>query len=658
MTLSELRQKYLDFFKSKGHEIIPSASLIPENDPSTLFTGSGMQPMVPYLLGQAHPLGSRLTDSQKCFRAQDIDEVGDNRHTTFFEMLGNWSLGDYFKREQIAWMYEFLTREIGLDPKRLYVTVFRGSEKWGVPRDEETVGIWQAQFAMHGVAAEAVDRSEERGMQNGRIFFYDEKKNWWSRSGVPENMPEGEPGGPDTEMFWDFGEELKLHESSKWSDKPCHVNCDCGRFVEIGNNVFMEYVKTGAGFEKLAKQNVDFGGGLERCLAAQIDDPDIYRTNVLATIISGLEGLSGKKYGISAETTRSFRIIADHVRAATFIIGDPRGVIPSNVGQGYVVRRLLRRAVREGRRLGIEKAFLAHISSVVIGLYGEHYVELETNRQRIVDEISKEEEKFDETIEKGLKKLRKLVEDKIESSKVAPRLPDGLRGNPLDYMEKDSRFGLNVISGYEAFDLYQSQGFPLELIQEELHKLGVELRRIPFVFNVSEFREAEKRHQELSRTASAGAFKGGLQDHTVETTRLHTATHLLHQALRQVLGEHVAQKGSNITGERLRFDFSHGQKMTTEEIKQVEDIVNDVIKRDLPVTRDEMTVDEAKASGAIGLFEQKYGDKVSVYTVGDFSKEICGGPHVTHTGELGSFKILKEEAVSAGVRRIKANVGV
>ncbi len=618
MTLSELRQKYLDFFKSKGHEIIPSASLIPENDPSTLFTGSGMQPMVPYLLGEAHPLGTRLTDSQKCFRAQDIDEVGDNRHTTFFEMLGNWSLGDYFKREQIAWMYEFLTHEIGLDPKRLYVTVFRGSEKWGVPRDEETVGVWQAQFAMHGVVAEAVDFPEERGMQGGRIFYYDEKKNWWSRSGVPENMPEGEPGGPDSEMFWDFGEELKLHEASEWSDKPCHVNCDCGRFVEIGNNVFMEYIKTGDGFEKLAKQNVDFGGGLERCLAAQIDDPDIYRTNVLATIISGLEGISGKKYGESAEITRSFRIIADHIRAATFIIGDPRGVIPSNVGQGYVVRRLLRRAVREGRRLGIIEPFLAHISSVVIGLYGEHYVELETNRQRIIDEISKEEDKFAKTIEKGLKEFERMSRD-------------------------------HVISGAEAFILFSTYGFPLELTQELVQEAGAEL-------DIVAFQDEFKKHQELSRTASAGAFKGGLQDHTVETTRLHTATHLLQQALRRVLGDHVAQKGSNITGERLRFDFSHGQKMTPEEIKKVEDIVNDVIKRDLPVTREEMTVDQAKASGAIGLFEQKYGDKVSVYTVGDFSKEICGGPHVTHTGELGHFKILKEEAVSAGVRRIKAAV--
>ncbi len=620
MTLSELRQKYLDFFKSKGHEIIPSASLIPENDPSTLFTGSGMQPMVPYLLGEAHPLGTRLTDSQKCFRAQDIDEVGDNRHTTFFEMLGNWSLGDYFKREQIAWMYEFLTHEIGLDPKRLYVTVFRGSEKWGVPRDEETVGVWQAQFAMHGVVAEAVDFPEERGMQGGRIFYYDEKKNWWSRSGVPENMPEGEPGGPDSEMFWDFGEELKLHEASEWSDKPCHVNCDCGRFVEIGNNVFMEYIKTGDGFEKLAKQNVDFGGGLERCLAAQIDDPDIYRTNVLATIISGLEGISGKKYGESAEITRSFRIIADHIRAATFIIGDPRGVIPSNVGQGYVVRRLLRRAVREGRRLGITEPFLAHISSVVIGLYGEHYVELETNRQRIIDEISKEEDKFAKTIEKGLKEFERMSRD-------------------------------HVISGAEAFILFSTYGFPLELTQELVQEAGAEL-------DVVAFQDEFRKHQELSRTASAGVFKGGLQDHTVETTRLHTATHLLQQALRRVLGDHVAQKGSNITGERLRFDFSHGQKMTPEEIRQVEDIVNDVIRRDLPVTREEMTVDQAKASGAIGLFEQKYGDKVSVYTVGDFSKEICGGPHVTNTGELGHFKILKEEAVSAGVRRIKATIDV
>lgn len=619
MTLSEIRQKYLDYFRGKGHEIIPSASLLPENDPSTLFTGSGMQPMVPYLLGQDHPLGKRLADSQKCFRAQDIDEVGDNRHTTFFEMLGNWSLGDYFKREQITWMYDFLTNEIGLDPKRLYVTVFRGSEKWGVPKDDETAEIWQAQFAMHGIAAEAVDFSEEKGLQGGRIFYYDEKKNWWSRSGVPENMPLGEPGGPDTEMFWDFGENLKLHENSMWSDKPCHVNCDCGRFMEIGNNVFMEYVKKEGGFDRLAKQNVDFGGGLERCLAASIDEPDIYRTNVLGIIISGLEGLSGKKYGEKPNETRSFRIISDHIRAATFIIGDPRGVPPSNVGQGYVVRRLIRRAVREGRRLGITVPFLAQTAGAIIGLYGDHYTELEANRQKVIDELTKEEEKFAKTIEKGLKEFDRMMDD-------------------------------HVVTGEEAFILFSTYGFPLELTQELVGERGGNL-------DVEAFKREFEKHQELSRTASAGAFKGGLADHSVETTRLHTATHLLHQALRQVLGDHVAQKGSNITVERLRFDFSHLQKMTPEEIKRVEDIVNDVIKRDLPVSREEMTVDEAKSKGAIGLFEQKYGDKVSVYTVGDFSKEICGGPHVTHTGELGSFNILKEEAVSSGMRRIKATVG-
>jgi alanyl-tRNA synthetase len=431
-------------------------------------------------------------------------------------------------------------------------------------------------------------------------------------------MPEGEPGGPDTEMFWDFGEGLKLHESSMWSDKPCHVNCDCGRFMEIGNNVFMEYVKQTDVFGKLAKQNVDFGGGLERLLAAALDEPDIYKTDVLRTIISGLESISDKAYGSSAEATRAFRIIADHVRAATFIIGDPRGVPPSNVGQGYVVRRLIRRAVREGRRLGITDPFLSRTAAVIIGMYGGHYADLETNQQRIMDELSKEEEKFAKTIEKGLKEFERMMAD-------------------------------HVVSGEEAFILFSTYGFPLELTQELVGERGGNL-------DVAAFKSEFERHQELSRTASAGAFKGGLADHSVETTRLHTATHLLHEALRQVLGEHVAQKGSNITVERLRFDFSHFQKMTPEEIAKVEELVNEAIRKDFTVSRTEMTVDEAKTQGAIGLFEQKYGDKVSVYTVGDFSKEICGGPHVVQTGELGLFKILKEEAVSAGVRRIKATV--
>jgi len=650
MTSAEIRQKYLDFFSDKvrQHAVISSASLLPENDPTTLFTGSGMQPMISYLLGATHPLGTRIVDSQKCFRAQDIEEVGDNRHTTMFEMLGNWSLGDYFKHEQIPWMFEFLTSCLELDPKKLFVTVFRGNEALGIGRDVEAVQLWKEQFAKVGIEAKDVDFSERDGMNDGRIFYYDEKKNWWSRSGVPSRMPVGEPGGPDTEMFWDFEADRGLHEVSSFASQPCHVNCDCGRFMEIGNNVFMEYKKTEQGFERLAQKNVDFGGGLERMAAAQANNPDIFLTDVFTSLITAIEAMSGKRYGQNVEITHSFRVIADHIRAATFLIGDPRGVSPSNVGQGYVVRRLLRRAIREGRnRLGISEPFTDKIAEVVIAEFGEHYAELKANREHILAELKKEEEKFGKTLDVGLKRLRKLVEEKIDSSRVGHRLPAEFRG-------------LNVISGYEAFDLYQSYGFPIEMVLEELQKLGRELRGIPFDFDVTEFQEAQKRHQELSQTASAGAFKGGLADSSAETTRLHTATHLLHKALKKVLGDHVEQKGSNITAERLRFDFSHPQKMTPEEISMVEQIVNEVIKEDLPVHFEEMSVEQAKGVGAIGLFEEKYGDKVKVYFVGDgpknFSSEICGGPHVANTCELGAFKIQKEEAVSAGVRRIKATV--
>ncbi|MDQ7814882.1 MAG: alanine--tRNA ligase [Patescibacteria group bacterium] len=621
MTLSELRQKYLDFFKSKGHEIIPSASLIPENDPTALFAMAGMFPLVPYLLGQPHPMGARLASSQKCIRTGDIEEVGDNRHLTFFEMLGNWSLGDYFKPEAISWSFEFMISPewLGLNPNRLYVTVFEGDEN--SPRDEESIAIWQAQFEVKGiVAAVGVAGRDEpvRGNDGPRIYTYPKEKNWWGPAGQTG------PCGPDTEMFYDTGKE---HDQSY--GPVCHPNCDCGRFIEIWNDVFMQYEKKADGsYVPLAQKNVDTGMGLERTAAMLAGVPTVFDIQDFQVIIGAIEDKAKLKYSKSVDgfdseaeqANRSFRIIADHIRAATFIIGDQRGVVPSNVGQGYVVRRLIRRAVREGKRLGISDLFLAHVALVVIGLYGGYYSELETNRQRIVDEISKEEEKFAKTIEKGLKEFERMSRE-------------------------------HMISGAEAFILFSTYGFPLELTQELVQEAGAEL-------DVVSFQEEFKKHQELSRAASAGAFKGGLADHSEETTRLHTATHLLHQALRQVLGEHVAQKGSNITAERLRFDFSHGQKMTPEEIKKVEDIVNDVIKRDLPVTREEMTVDEAKAAGAIGLFEQKYGEKVSVYTVEGFSKEICGGPHVTHAGELGSFKILKEEAVSSGVRRIKANIGI
>lgn len=626
MTIHEIRKAYLDFFAEKGHAILPSASVLPENDPTTLFTGSGMQPMIPFLLGEPHAQGTRLTDSQKCVRSQDIEEVGDNRHLTFFEMLGNWSLGDYFKQEQIVWMFEFLTKKVGLNPKNLYITAFRGNEALGIPRDDEAVSLWQAQFATVGMEAKAVDFAERDGMQGGRIFFYDEKKNWWSRSGVPSKMPVGEPGGPDTEMFWDFAPEcggghLRGDLDTKSFGEHCHVNCDCGRFLEIGNNVFMEYQKTEDGFVKLKQRNVDFGGGLERIATALKGNPDVFLTDALFPVIRWLEDASGRSYATDDQSTRSFRIIADHIRAATFIIGDPRGVLPSNVGAGYVVRRLLRRAIREGRRLGIQGSFLPAIGQSVVGAFGDHYTELRANQEKIQTELAKEEEKFGKTLEKGLKELEKMA-------------------------------GQGNVSGEQAFTLFSTYGFPLELTEELLLERGMKVARDVF--------EAEfKKHQDLSRTSSAGAFKGGLADQSVETTRLHTATHLLHQALRTVLGTHVEQRGSNITAERLRFDFSHAQKVTPEELAKVEELVNDAIRQNFSIKMEEMTVEEAKSRGVIGLFEDKYalvGNKIKVYFMGDFSKEICGGPHVSETGELGSFKIQKEEAVSAGVRRIKAVV--
>lgn len=617
MNANELREKYLKFFESKGHEIVPSANLTPENDPTTLFTGSGMQPMINYLLGEKHPLGTRITDSQKCFRAQDIEEVGDNRHTTFFEMLGNWSFGDYFKKEQIEWMFEFLIKEVGLDPKKLYITVFRGNEKLGIARDTQAVEFWKEKFAQIGMEAKDVDFSERDGMQGGRIFYYEEKKNWWSRAGVPDNMPVGEPGGPDSEMFWDFGEELGLHEKSEFKDLPCHVNCDCGRFLEIGNNVFMQYKKTENGFEQLPKGNIDFGGGLERMVAVSENKSDIFLTDLFTLIIKKIEELSGKKYGESEDVTKSFRIIADHLKAGTFLIGD--GVVPSNTGAGYVLRRLIRRAVRYGKLIGIEKDFSVSIAEAVIQMYGEAYPELKKQRETIFAELKKEEEKFRRTIENGLKQFAKISESKI--------------------------------SGKDAFDLYQTYGFPFELTMELATEKNLSV-------DENEFNELLKKHQELSRTASAGMFKGGLQDASEETTKLHTAAHLMLAALRKVLGEHVAQKGSNITAERLRFDFSHGEKMTDEQKAEVEKLVNDAIEADATVKKEEMSLEEAKNAGAMGAFESKYGEKVTVYTVEKegvvYSKEICGGPHVEHTGALGRFRIQKEEASSAGVRRIKA----
>lgn len=621
MKAGDTRKKYLDFFSSKGHKIIHSASLLPENDSSSLFIGSGMQPLVPYLLGEKHPDGLRLANSQKSFRQIDIEEVGDHRHNTFFEMLGNWSLGDYFKAEQLPWMFEFLTKEIGLDPKRIYVSVYRGNDEIGIPRDVESVKIWKELFANIGIDAKDCDFAEKDGLRQGRIFYYGDEKNWWSRSGEPKKMPIGEPGGPDSEIFYDLGENMHHHENSVWRDKPCHINCDCGRFIEIGNNVFMEYVKTKNGFEKLPQRNVDFGGGLERIAMAAQGKESIFQTDLFINVINKIEELSCKKY---SENFRPFEVIADHLKAAVFIMGDDRGVAPSNTDQGYIVRRLIRRAIRYGRELEIKQnLWTKEIAEIIISDYKEPYPELEINKDCIINELNKEEEKFAKTLENGLKELSKLIKEK------------------------------KFINGKDAFFIYSTYGFPIEMIEEEVVKFNFSAK-----IDKEQFNEEMKKHQELSRTASVGKFKGGLADASEETTKLHSAAHLLLAGLRKVLGDHVFQKGSNITAERLRFDFSHPEKLTDKQKTEIEKLVNGVIKKNLKVICEEMSLEEAKRQNAMGVFESKYGEKVKVYTISDgdeiFSKEICGGPHAENIGKIGLFKIQKEESSSAGVRRIKA----
>lgn len=626
LTVNEIRTKFLKYMETKGHAIVPSASLVPENDPTTLFTGSGMQPMLPYLLGQPHPLGARIADSQKSFRSQDIEEVGDNRHTTFFEMLGNWSFGDYFKEDQIKWMWTFLIDELGLDPKNFYVTCFSGNDTLGVPRDTFSAELWQKLFKEKGVDAKISD-TPEAGIKDGeKIFYYSEKKNWWSRSGVPANMPEGEPGGPDSEMFYDFDPAMtkNMHATSAWKDEPCHVNCDCGRFLEIGNNVFMQYKKVGNGFQELPQMNVDHGSGLERYAAALRNDPDIFNIDVFDEPKETILRLSGKEYGADEQTIYAYRVILDHIRSATFLIGDD--VLPGNKDQMYFVRRLIRRAVRFARNLGIQENFTKTVAQAFISTYKVEYKNLGEKEVVIVEELDKEESKFRRTLENGIKEFEKLA-TRSQS-----------------------------ISGVDAFNLLQSYGFPIELTEELAKERGIYV-------DIEAFNEEKTKHSESSRTASAGKFKGGLGGDGDMEIKYHTATHMLHQALREVLGESVQQKGSNITPERLRFDFAFDRKMTDEEKKMVEDKINDRIKELLPVTREEIPIEDARARGAIGLFGDKYGDTVSIYRIGNgtkrgdadlFSIEFCGGPHVENTGVLGTFKITKEEAVSAGVRRIKA----
>ncbi len=624
MNASEIRNKYLEYFESRGHAIIPRANIVPQEDPTTLFTGSGMQPLLPYLLGQQHQQGTRLVDSQTCFRAEDIDEVGDNRHTTFFEMLGNWSLGEYFKAEQIGYFFEFLTDIVGLDPSKLYVTTFIGDEQNGIPKDTEAAELWKKLFAAKGIEAETVEIGSEedgyaRGMKPGeRIFYYDAKKNWWSRAGVPANMPVGEPGGPDSEVFYDFGT-----GHNKDFGEHCHPNCDCGKFMEIGNSVFMQYIKRDdGGFDELPQRNVDFGGGLERIAAAAEGSGDMFRISLLWPIIEHLEKLSGKSYD---DEPLPMRIIADHLRGAVFLAVD--GVVPSNTKQGYVMRRFLRRAIRQGLALGLSDNFLGDITKLIAGLYRDDYPEIAEYEDMIIRTLMQEEKQFRQTLERGLREFEKLTSESKQ-----------LDGNAI-------------------FVLSDTYGFPHELSLEE-----AQVRNIELADNwKGEFDSLLAEQKERSRTATAGQFKGGLAEHNETTTKYHTATHLMYRALRNVLGDHVVQRGSNITNERMRFDFSHHAKMTPEEIKAVEEMVNDAIAKDYPVTWEEMNTTDAFEVGALGAFGDKYGDSVKVYTVGDkdgdwYSKEICGGPHVEHTGEIGTFKIKKEESSSAGVRRIKAAI--
>ena len=635
MKTAEVRKRYLEFFEKRGHVVIPSGLLVPENDPTTLFTGSGMQPLLPYLLGELHPAGRRLVNSQKCFRAEDIDEVGDNRHTNFFEMLGNWSLGDYFKTEQLAWFFEFLTdREagIGLDPSRLYVTVFGGDAESGIAQDDEAAAIWRKLFREKGIdALIAAIGSEkagaERGMKEGeRVFFYGAKKNWWSRMGEPAKMPAGEPGGPDSEVFFDFDPSGAMHD--KRFGEHCHPNCDCGRFMEIGNSVFMQYRKRAdSGFDELPQKNVDFGGGLERMTAATVGDPDVFRIDTLRALIDGIEARTDARYGADDRTTRSFRIVADHLRGAVFMIAD--GVLPANKEQGYFVRRLLRRAVRHMDLLGMRENTLHELVPLVAERYADQYPVLVEQTRDIREEIEREEEKFRLTLARGLSEFERM---------------------------SASAAGL---SGTAAFDLYQTYGFPFEMTLELAQEKGLTIDR-------EEFEAQFRSHQNTSRAGAEKKFHGGLADHSEMSLRYHTATHLLHQALRDVLGEHVFQKGSNITPERLRFDFVHLRKMTREEIARVEEIINERIADALPVTFEILPFEEAKRRGAIGLFEDQYGEKVKVYKIGEgesrvdglYSFEFCGGPHVGNTCELGEggkhFKIIKEEAISSGIRRIRA----
>lgn len=631
MNAQTIRNAYLEYFKQRGHVAIKRAPLVLQDDPTTLFTGSGMQPMIPFLLGETHPMGKRIADSQTCLRAQDIDDIGDNRHTTFFEMLGNWSLGDYFKQEQISWMWDFLSNVVELDMSKLYITCYIGAPEYDIPKDTEAAEIWQKLFAEKGLSNKSADIGSEeagyaRGVKEGeRIFFYDGSKNWWSRNGGPETTPIGDPCGPDSEMFYDFG---TPHDTAY--GKECHPNCDCGRFMEIGNNVFMAYKKVADGeFQPLKKPNIDHGSGLERIAAAKIGNPDVFRISLMWPIIEKLQTLSKKNY---ESHTESMRVIADHLRAATFLAVD--GCKPSNKEQGYVMRKLVRRAMVKAFDLGVEQNFMQEIVPVIADLYHEDFPEVAEKRDEVIAVLIKEEKAFRQTLRKGLKELTTL-----------------------------HRINNGVLSGSDIFTLYDTYGYPKELAVEVIETT---LENVLLSQNwLTEFDAKMTEQRERSQTAAKGMFKGGLGGQSLQHKKYHTATHLMYQALRDVLGDHVVQHGSNITEERLRFDFSHPEKVTPEQLAEIERIVNEQISNDLKVSFAEYPTAEATGPlGALGQFGDRYGDTVKVYKmIADgaekpFSFEICGGPHVDHTLQLTEdnkhFKILKEESSSAGIRRIKA----
>jgi alanyl-tRNA synthetase len=667
MDARTIRNLYLDYLTQRGHVVIPRASIVPIGDPTTLFTNSGMQPLVPYLLGEKHQNGSRLVDSQTCLRSGDIEEVGDNRHTTFFEMLGNWSLGDYFKQDQLTWFWTFLIEVVGLDPKRLYATACSGFAEYGVPKDSETATILSEIFKKAGIVdpKQLEVGSEQNGYMIGdmvdgvraKIFFYD-KKNWWSRNGPPADVKVGEPCGPDSEVFYLFDE---IEHDPIWGVN-CHPNCDCGRYMEIGNSVFMEYIRTEAGFEKLPAQNVDFGGGLERIAAAKIDSPDVFKISLLWPIIESLQHISGKKY---VDNVQSMRVIADHLRAATFLAVD--GISPSNKEQGYVMRRLMRRAIRYAFDLGIEQNFIETIVPVIADLYVQDYPEVAQKRLEVIAILAREEKAFRQTLRKGIVQFSKEVKIfafkgdlnnvRVGAYPISTNALDPNNPEKHQVIELEKR----ILTGQAIFNLHDTYGFPLELSLEEAKKQNIPLSK-DWKLGFEKCMNLQKLR---SQTAAKGTFKGGLGGQTLQHKKYHTATHLMYQALRQVLGDHVIQRGSNITEERLRFDFSQPEKVTAEQLAEVESIVNEQIAKDLKVSYAEYPTKVAREDlGALGQFGDRYGETVKVYkmiadgTETPFSFEICGGPHVDNTLQLyedgKKFKILKEEASSAGIRRIKA----